>query len=234
MSPEQVRAKELDARTDLFSFGAVLYEMATGAMPFRGESTGVVFESILNRTPVPPVRLNPDLPTKLEDIINKCLEKDRHLRYQHASEIGTDLRRLKRDTESGGQAASAAASVTTAMQSTAQPSQTSSSAVIADATQHKWGIVAGVFAVFILVGAAGFGVYSLLHRPAPTPFQKFTVMQVTNSGKAGGHFARRQVRAHRHRRQWASKPLVAQRAHRQRYASHPALGFGIQESRLFS
>src|SRR5215469_14935175 len=105
MSPEQVRAKELDARTDLFSFGTVLYEMATGAMPFRGESTGVVFESILNRTPVPPVRLNPDLPPKLEDIITKCLEKDRSLRYQHASDIRTDLQRLKRDTESQGPAA---------------------------------------------------------------------------------------------------------------------------------
>jgi Tol biopolymer transport system component/predicted Ser/Thr protein kinase len=100
MSPEQVRAKELDARTDLFSFGAVLYEMATGAMPFRGESTGVIFEFILNRAPVPPVHLNPDLPPKLEGVINKCLDKDRNLRYQHASEIRTDLQRLKRDTES--------------------------------------------------------------------------------------------------------------------------------------
>jgi eukaryotic-like serine/threonine-protein kinase len=100
MSPEQVRAKELDARTDLFSLGAVLYEMATGVLPFRGESTGEIFDSILNREPVPPVRLNPNLSADLERIITKCLEKDRDLRYQHASEVRTDLLRLKRDTDS--------------------------------------------------------------------------------------------------------------------------------------
>jgi tetratricopeptide (TPR) repeat protein/predicted Ser/Thr protein kinase len=100
MSPEQVRAKELDGRTDLFSFGIVLYEMTTGVLPFRGESAGMIFDSILHCTPVSPLRLNPDLPPQLEDIINKLVEKDRNLRYQNASEIRTDLRRIERDSDS--------------------------------------------------------------------------------------------------------------------------------------
>jgi len=110
MSPEQVRGKELDPRTDLFSFGAVLYEMCTGALPFRGDTSGVIFESILNRTPTPAGRLNPDTPPKLEEIISKCLEKDRNLRYQHASEIRGDLQRLKRNTKSGETVSTTAAS----------------------------------------------------------------------------------------------------------------------------
>ena len=183
MSPEQIRAQQVDARTDLFSLGGVLYEMATGAMAFRGESTGVVFDAVLNRSPVSPARLNPDMPSRLEEIIIKCLEKERTLRYQHAADIRTDLQRLKRDTESNRHASKV--EVVTEQRTPAElVHSSSSSTVITVAKQHKWGAVAVVVVGLLVMFAAGLGVYSVFHRAPSMPFQNFTVAQITTSGNA--------------------------------------------------
>ena len=178
MSPEQVRAKELDARSDLFSFGAVMYEMATGTLPFRGESTGVIFDGIMNRVPVAPVRLNPDLPLKLEDIINRAMEKDRELRYQHAADMRSELLRLKRDTDTTGRVAAASSERVTAAQNTSSQAVSQpqapipgsspamapsppSSAVAGDKAimsiqNRPYGKIAGALAAAVLVLAALF------------------------------------------------------------------------------
>jgi WD40 repeat protein len=186
MSPEQIRAKQLDARTDLFSFGAVLYEMATGAVPFRGESTGVVFESILNRTAVPPIRANPDVPADLERIITKSLEKDRNLRYQHAADILTDLKRLKRDRDSSHSRAvsEAPSSPSTTPTDVAGGRPSSGTVLLAEARRHKGALAIVLVAGAVLATALGIYWSRASRRRTEWNLQSMKISRVTQSGNA--------------------------------------------------
>ena len=190
MSPEQARGEELDARTDLFSLGAVLYEMVTGQHPFPGSTSAIVFDGILRNTPTSPVTLNPSLPAEFGRILNKALEKDGDVRYQVAAELRGDLKRLQRESDSGRTLAAApssgvantVAALPASAATPAQPAKSSGSVIVAAAKQNKFGT--GLIAVLlaVLLAAAGYGGYSWLQRSKHLPFESFEIANLTNSG----------------------------------------------------
>jgi eukaryotic-like serine/threonine-protein kinase len=187
MSPEQTRGDELDARSDIFSAGSVLYELSSGRLPFQGKTTALIFDAILNRDPLPPLELNPSLPQDLQRVIQKCLEKDRDIRYQSAADLRADLKRLKRDTASGRHIAKENAPMAppSPASATASTPPSSRSTMIEVARKHSIGLGLGSLIALAVLAAAVFGIYALLHQPDRYPFQTFSLTAMTNSEDAG-------------------------------------------------
>ncbi len=183
MSPEQARGETLDPRTDLFSLGTVMYQMATGKLPFEGKTSAVIFHAILEREPVPVIQLTPGLPEKLQEIIAKALEKDRDLRYQSAADLRGDLKRLQRDAGVARTKSSSSASVGVGASSSAIKPP-SSSRIAAAASQHKLGAGITTLIAIVVIAAAGYGIFAFLSRSGKAPFENISITKITETGKA--------------------------------------------------